>query len=392
MAKERSYRYTAVAIALHWVMAILLVFMIWLGWNMDDHEGRIQLHKSIGITLLILTVARIVWRWLNPPPPLPDMPSLEKRASHLVHMGFYGLTLALPLAGWVLVSSSKFHVPTVLFGTISWPHLPFMGPFKTELGHTLVETLHSKGAWLLIALLALHVAGAVKHEVTGDEGVLRRMLPGIFGQTSGSFGQSRGVLVAFGCAFGLFAAIASIPLLSSVTSGSTLVPVSGKMGNWTVDYTTSDIGFSGIHDGEAFSGQIEIWSADISFDPDRLDQARAVITLSSGSMSTGKKLYDDSLIAAEWFDPITYPVISVVVDGIVKADNGYTSSAHITLKDYEVTVPFDFDLSIIGEQATMTGTSTLSRAALNLGQVSDPDADWVSDEIVVTVSLNAQRD
>ncbi len=392
MAKERSYRYTAVAIALHWVMAILLVFMIWLGWNMDDHEGRFQLHKSIGITLLILTVARIVWRWLNPPPPLPDMPSLEKRASHLVHIGFYALMLVLPLAGWVLVSSSKFHVPTVLFGAVSWPHLPFMGPFKTELGHTLVETLHSKGAWLLIALLALHVAGAVKHEVTGDEGVLRRMLPGIFGQTSGSFGQSRGVLVAFGCAFGLFAAIASIPLLSSVTSGSTLVPVSGKMGNWTVDYTTSDIGFSGIHDGEAFSGQIEIWSADISFDPDRLDQARAVITLSSGSMSTGKKLYDDSLIAAEWFDPITYPVISVVVDGIVKADNGYTSSAHITLKDYEVTVPFDFDLSIIGEQATMTGTSTLSRAALNLGQVSDPDADWVSDEIVVTVSLNAQRD
>ncbi len=391
MARERSYRYTAVAIALHWAMAILLVFMIWLGWNMDDHESRFQLHKSIGITLLILTVARIVWRWLNPPPPLPDMPKHESLASHLVHMGFYALMLGLPLGGWVLVSSSKFHVPTVLYGTVSWPHLPFMDPFRTELGHTIIETLHSKGAWVLLALLALHVAGAVKHEVTGDEGVLRRMLPGIFGQSEGSFGQSRGFLAAFGGAFVLFGAIAAIPLLSSANRGVVPVTPTETLGDWAVNHDHSEIRFSGIHDGDTFTGTFENWSAEITFDPEQLDEAKATISLSSANASTGKKLYDDSLIAAEWFDVGAHPLISVLVDGIEKTEAGYTADAHITLKALEVTVPFAFDLNIDGDSAEMTGTSELSRAALNLGQVSDPDADWVTDSVTVAVSLSATR-
>ncbi|HBQ49735.1 MAG TPA: nickel-dependent hydrogenase, b-type cytochrome subunit/YceI-like family protein, partial [Hyphomonas atlantica] len=181
--KKVSARYTTVAIILHWVMAALILFMIWLGWNMDGNEARYQLHKSIGITLLFLTVTRILWRAANPPPPLPEeMPAHEKLASHLVHIAFYGLMLILPLAGWVLVSTSKFKVPTVLFGSISWPHLPAPDFLRGEIAHTIIETIHSKGAWLLIILLVLHVAGAVKHEIGGEDGVLKKMLPGLFGK------------------------------------------------------------------------------------------------------------------------------------------------------------------------------------------------------------------
>lgn len=391
MARKRTFRYTAVAIALHWAMAILLLFMIWLGWNMDDNESRFQLHKSIGITLLILTVARIVWRWLNPPPPSPAMAKLESRASHLVHMGFYALMLGLPLAGWVLVSSSKFHVPTVLFGAVSWPHLPFMAPFKTELGHTLVETLHSKGAWLLIALLALHIAGAIKHELSGEDGVLGRMLPGIFGQSGGPSKPSRGFFAAFGGALGLFVAIAGIPVLSSMDRGQVEDTQTETLGNWVVDYDASEIRFSGIHDGDAFTGTFENWTADITFDPDTLSSANAVITLASGKASTGKKLYDDSLIAAEWFDASAYPKIEVLVDGITATETGYTGDAHITLKSIELTVPFEFQLTITGDTAIMSGSSQLSRSRLDLGQVSDPDADWVADTVEVAVSLSAAR-
>jgi len=71
MFKHSTSRYTAVAIALHWAIAALIIFMIWLGWNMEENETRYQLHKSIGITILLLTVARVVWRMLNPPPALP---------------------------------------------------------------------------------------------------------------------------------------------------------------------------------------------------------------------------------------------------------------------------------------------------------------------------------
>ena len=104
---ERHKHYALVAILLHWIMAAGIVFMIWLGWNMDQNESLYQLHKSIGITLLMLTVARLIWRLMNPPPPLPDeMSSAEKTASQLVHAGFYVLMLAMPLTGWALVSTS----------------------------------------------------------------------------------------------------------------------------------------------------------------------------------------------------------------------------------------------------------------------------------------------
>ena len=117
MNAEVSSRYTGVAIALHWAMAALLVFMIWLGWNMDENEARYQLHKSIGITILFLALARLAWRFANPPPPLPEgMPGYERTASHLVHLAFYALMIGIPLGGWFMVSVSPLHVPTVLFG------------------------------------------------------------------------------------------------------------------------------------------------------------------------------------------------------------------------------------------------------------------------------------
>src|SRR5690606_18071750 len=121
-----SSRYTGVAIALHWAMAALLLFMIWLGWNMDDNEARFQLHKSIGITILFLALARLAWRFANPPPPLPEeMPKIEKTASHVVHVAFYVLMIGIPLGGWLMVSISPVQLSTVLYGVISWPHLPF---------------------------------------------------------------------------------------------------------------------------------------------------------------------------------------------------------------------------------------------------------------------------
>ncbi len=82
---------------------------------------------------------------MNPPPPLPDdMKPWEKRLSHGVHMGFYVLMIALPLLGWLLVSTSKFQVSTVLFGTVSWPHLPFTEGLRGGVVHEVAEFLHSK--------------------------------------------------------------------------------------------------------------------------------------------------------------------------------------------------------------------------------------------------------
>lgn len=397
----QSSRYSAVAIALHWAIALAIVGMIFLGWNMDGDESLYQLHKSIGITILILTIARIVWRLMNPPPPLPaEMKPIEKTASHLVHLGFYGLMLAMPLTGWLLVSTSyKFDVPTVLYGLVSWPDLPGVGFLANEDGHEAVEFVHSKLAWVAIVLLGLHVAGAIKHEFDGGEGVLKRMLPGLFGpKPAKPSPPPRGFLAAFGAAIGVFLLIAFVPPLFS-GSGSAAPSTDGEAGqagtveaNWVVDHAESGIWFSGVHDGNEYEGSFSNWSADIQFDPDDLESSRSLVTIQMLSATANKKLYTDSLRSAEWFFADQYRTATAEISGFSRVDDDeYTADLTLTIKDQSVTVPFNFELDIDEDEARMKGEATVQRTPLDLGQQSDPSADWVGENVLIDVEVRASR-
>lgn len=396
---SESPRYTAVAIILHWTMAALILFMIWLGWNMEDNEVRFQLHKSIGITILFLTIVRVVWRWINPPPPLPeDMTLREKMLSHLVHIAFYWLMVILPLAGWLLVSTSKFKVPTVLYGTVSWPHLHVPAFLHSEIAHTIIETIHSKGAWVLIVMLGLHVAGAVKHEIAAEDGVLKRMLPGLFGKTA-SPRSAKGHIRAFGAAILIFAVIAAIPVLNTGGASQPLANTSVKTvpdeptieANWHVNYDTAEIRFSGIYDKKDFSGTFGKWTAEVAFDPDDLESAAVLVTITTASADAGKKLYNDSLKGPEWFDTNTFPEATVRLTNFQKTDDGYMAEASLRIKTMVETVPLNFTLDIVDDTATLNGTAIVNRKALDLGQASDPSGTWVGQDITVTVTGTATR-
>ena len=115
-------------------MALGIFVLIGLGLAMK-HAGLpkirviqlFQLHKSIGVVILLLAVARLAWRLVRPAPPLPGaLPALEHKAAQAGHAALYVLMLALPLTGWAMVSTSPLNIPTVLFGVISWPHIPFL--------------------------------------------------------------------------------------------------------------------------------------------------------------------------------------------------------------------------------------------------------------------------
>jgi cytochrome b561/polyisoprenoid-binding protein YceI len=402
----RSERYTTVAITLHWVIAAAIIGMIFGGWYMSDlPDGApgqyflYQTHKSIGITILLLTVARIAWRVMNPPPTLPkDMTGLEKTASHLVHLGFYGIMIALPLTGWLYSSVSiKLDVPTVLYGMISWPDVPFVESLKTETASGIVNFIHSKLAWVTFGLLALHVAGALKHEFSAEEGVLKRMLPGLFGKTEKPKAPGRGALTAFGAALGVFALIAGTPVIVGAFSGAGKASTQANFTpNWAVDYGASSITFSGIHDGNAFTGSFSDWDAAIDFNPDALQRSRAKITVNTGSATASQKLYTDSLKSPEWFNTGAFPTADVEISEISSIDNnGYTATAtataNLTLKGISVSTDFQFNLTIEGDTATMTGQTTYQRQPLDLGQASDPDADWVDEDIAVDVIVKASR-
>jgi len=181
-----SRRYTIVAIVLHWLIALGILALLTLGLAMTrgslspmDRFAFYQWHKSVGITVLVLMVLRLAWRLFNRPPPLPEaMPKAERRAAGAAHLALYGLLLAMPLVGWAMVSASPYNIPTVLYGVIPWPHLPVLSdlPNKAAVEGAL-KLAHSTGAWLLIALLLLHVGAALRHHLALRDDTLWRMLP-----------------------------------------------------------------------------------------------------------------------------------------------------------------------------------------------------------------------
>jgi cytochrome b561 len=178
-------RYPLAAIILHWTIATLIVVQLFLGWSMNewvpDHsaqQDQIQaIHVSLGLTILILVLARIGIRIARPPPPLPaDLAPWERGLIIASHSLFYVLLLVLPLTGWAMVSIGKD--PLTLWG-LPWPRLPGLGflaqhrPWRHALKSIHVYWL----IWPVLLNLALHVAGALRHQFDGHP-VLWRMLPG----------------------------------------------------------------------------------------------------------------------------------------------------------------------------------------------------------------------
>ncbi|MGI9329527.1 MAG: cytochrome b [Gammaproteobacteria bacterium] len=171
-------QYTALARCFHWVIAGLILYQIPLAYYMialplsPDKLGSYALHKSIGISIFAISTARLAWRWLRPPPPLPgNVGPATRRAGALTHGLLYCLTFALPLVGWL--SSSAANFPVSLFG---WFTLPDLVSPDSEL-HERLEQAHQTLAYILFATLSLHAGAALYHHFILRDGVLRAMLP-----------------------------------------------------------------------------------------------------------------------------------------------------------------------------------------------------------------------
>lgn len=174
--------YDKVAISLHWLMALCIIGMLVLGFFMEDISpislrfDAINWHKALGITLLFLTLVRIVWRLTHTPPALPEaMPKIEKLAARLGHLGLYGFMLAMPLSGW-LFTSAYAKYPITFFGLFPVPYLPVPDTYRKVLGEFFNE-VHELMAYGLIALLVVHLAAALKHHFYDRDTVLSHMIP-----------------------------------------------------------------------------------------------------------------------------------------------------------------------------------------------------------------------
>jgi cytochrome b561 len=163
---------------LHWLMAAMIVTMLFVGVGMvasvsERHDWLVRLHKPLGIAILLLAAIRLAVRLRHPPPPLPaDLPAVQKLAAHASHWLLYVLMFALPLVGWGMLSAGGY--PVMLTSSL---RLPAILPANAAL-FAVLRHLH---AWLAVVLLVVflgHLGAALYHGVVRRDGVLRSMLWG----------------------------------------------------------------------------------------------------------------------------------------------------------------------------------------------------------------------
>lgn len=397
-ASNTPTRYGAVAKTFHWLTALGILAVIPLGIiandmpydtaaQLADKAWFFSLHKTVGVTLFFVAIARILWAISQPKPaPLHPDRKTETLLAEIVHWLLYGSLVLVPLSGWV------HHAATEGFAPIWWPfgqNLPLV-PESVALSET-AAGLHLVFERVLVISLVLHVAGAMKHALLDKDGTLARMWPG-GGAPVQATPRDRAALlppvlatlvwasaIGLGGALGLYhtdsAEAAQAPALAEVES------------DWDVREGT--LGLSIRQMGAEVSGTFADWTADITFDESVTEGNAGSVTVEIGITSltlgsvTQQALTDDFLAAN------AFPTARFTAD-IRATDAGYVADGTLSLRGFEQPVSLPFDLTLDGDTAQMSGSTTLDRRAFEIGQ-GMTDESQLGFEIRVTVALTAER-
>lgn len=177
--RNTDARWGALAQAFHWLIAALIVVQGAIGLTMVElgmtptKVKVFALHKSIGLTILALALLRLAWRITQRVPRDPPMPRWQRLAARLSHFLLYVLILALPLSGWLFNSAANF--PLEWFGLV---HVPSLTHGLDPALKALALRAHVVLFWILVGVVAVHVAAALWHHFVQRDDVLLRMLPG----------------------------------------------------------------------------------------------------------------------------------------------------------------------------------------------------------------------
>jgi cytochrome b561 len=440
-----AQRYTAVAIVLHWAIAFSILFLFPLGLWMHERAEHgdlsaevfraYQLHKSIGLTVLALSLVRLGWRLLNPPPPLPEhMPGWERFAAKATHWAFYALMIGIPLSGWLYVSTgwsihdeAPLPVATHWFGLFQVPALFGLNAAAEGLRAGVADAAmeaHELLAYAAIGLAGLHVLAALKHHFFDKDAVLTHMVPGLrapFEKEAPPKDPIRLAIIGVGLSltliglaagafyvFGGGAAATSPQAQSSFevveTPATTEAPATTETPapepadaapSWRVDPARSSIAYAfTLDDGSGGASRIEgrfgRWRADLRFDPNDLERSAVAVTIETGSASNGIAAHDAAMREPGWFDTTAHPTATFRATEFRRRGDGYEARGELTIKGRDRNVDLPFTLAINGDTAVMNGTVAIDREEFGLGDDVE-GGEMVSRNVDVTIRVQATR-
>ncbi|MBW4051317.1 MAG: hypothetical protein HIU85_07625 [Proteobacteria bacterium] len=348
----------------HWLIVALILVQAALGLTGlllplgMEKLAVLARHKSIGLTILGLAALRLLWRWLNPTPPLQsNLKPHERWLAHFTHVSLYILLFAMPLTGWIMSSARGFPV--------SWFNLfqlPDLVPKSRGLYDAMVST-HAALAIALAVTVALHIAGAIRHHFVLKDDTLRRMLP--FGRMT-------------------LCALLGMMLSAPAARAAAGLRVSGP--TYTLLGSQSSLTYTFIQAGARNQGRLKSFVA--NFDP---AAGRLSVVIDMRSFDTGDSQRNDLLGGKDFFDVAQYPQSRFTATRIEKAAAGYEAIGSLTLRGItrHITIPFTWRTATVQGRPVgyLSGQTVLQRLDFGVGQGQWHSTEWVGDDVTVHFSL-----
>lgn len=390
-------RFGTVSKTFHWLTALGIIALMPLGLiankmpyetseQLADKAWMFSVHKTVGVAVFVIALARIGWALSQPKPGLlhPDR-RLESLAAETVHWLLYGSLVVVPLSGWI------HHAATTGFAPIWWPlgqNLPLV-PKSEALAATFAGAHWVLTKVLGLALL-LHVAGAVKHHVIDKDATLRRMWFGSANAPSTTGAHSHAKPIAL--ALALWAGALSVGGALGVYAphgGLTeqVAALEQVQSDWQVQEGT--LGITVTQLGPEVTGTFGDWTAAISFD-DTIENGIAGtvdVTISIGSLTLGS--VTSQAMGADFFNADAFPTARYVAD-ILPVTDGYEAQGTLTIKGQSMPLTLPFGLSLDGDSAWMVAGTTLDRRSFGIGD-NMTDEGSLGFSVGIAVELMATR-
>lgn len=388
---DKTQAYSVVARSLHWLMAILIFWAIVIGKvaaGLPSSPEKIQLfvmHKSAGITVLMLAVGRLLWRFFNKPPAL-GLGVRDEKLAHLGHLGLYALMLLVPLSGWLLNSAAGY--PFGWFNLISVPHVPGID----EGAKDVLASIHEVLFYVIAVMVIGHVLMLFHHRYAHKLNLLPRMLPNKASNWSMAMVAVLAVLIGYTVHIANTAktneAIAAASTSNEqLSSGMT---TESKSPQWQLVPSEDQFVFSNSYSGEAFTGAIQRFEPAIYFNPDHPAGGILDVSIDTASITTFNGEWDDALKGSQWFATKKHPKARYFSDRIQVAGDGYIAEGQLMLKGITKPIVVNFTWRTDGEGAWFEGDATIDRREFNIGSGSWADDDSIAFDVVLGIALKLE--